>query len=83
MINIDTVFVGDAGNANDSAGFGGVSYDYHIGTHEVTNSQYASFLNAKAGSASDPNGLYNTNMNSDTPRGGNLAIAAGGGYSSA
>jgi hypothetical protein len=46
--NIDTVFVGDAGNADDSTGFGGVSYGYHIGTYEVTNSQYAAFLNAVA-----------------------------------
>ena len=63
-ITIDTVFVGDAGNANDTTGYGGVAYDYHIGTHEVTNSQYTAFLNAVA--ASDPNGLYNSNMNSTT-----------------
>jgi hypothetical protein len=66
-INIDTVFVGDAGNANDSTGFGGVAYDYHIGTHEVTNSRYTAFLNATA--ASNPFGLYDTRMGSD-PRGG-------------
>ena len=27
MISIDTVQVGDAGNANDTTGFGGVSYE--------------------------------------------------------
>ena len=58
-ISIDTVPVGDAGNANDSTGFGGVSYDYRIGTHEVTNSQYTAFLNAKA-ATSDPHSLYNS-----------------------
>lgn len=76
-INIDTVSVGDAGNANDSFGFGGVSYNYHIGTHEVTNNEYAAFLNAKAGS-SDPNGLYNTNMGSSSHGGINKS---GGTYS--
>lgn len=64
---IDTVYVGDVGNANDSTGYGGVSYGYHIGTTEVTNAQYASFLNATA--ASDPNGLWNSSMGSDA-RGG-------------
>lgn len=77
-ITIDTVLVGDAGNANDTTGFGGVSYDYHIGTHEVTNAQYASFLNAAA--ASDPNGLYNTNMGSDA-RGGISRSGTDGSYS--
>ncbi len=37
-----------------------MGYDYLIGTYEVTNAQYAEFLNAKA--ASDPLGLYNTSM---------------------
>ena len=61
-INIETSYVGDAGNANDSTGYGGVSYGYHVGTYEVTNSQYAAFLNAKA--STDNNNLYNTNMSS-------------------
>ena len=56
--------VGDPGNACDRhAGkgcFGAVGYAYRIGTYEVTNAQYAEFLNAKA--AADPLGLYNTNM---------------------
>lgn len=59
-INIDTVQVGDANNANDSTGFGGVSYDYHIGTYEVTNGQYAAFLNDTA--STDTHALYNPNM---------------------
>lgn len=73
QIVIDTVLVGNAGNAAQSSanrnhaqsggdGFGSVSYDYHIGTHEVTNAQYTAFLNAVA--ASDPHGLWNTNMGS-------------------
>jgi sulfatase modifying factor 1 len=62
MIEIDTSYVGDAGNANDTSGYGGVSYDYHVGTYEVTNSQYVSFLNAKG--STNAHGVYNSNMNS-------------------
>jgi formylglycine-generating enzyme required for sulfatase activity len=60
QITIPTVPIGDAGNAADSTGFGSVAYTYNIGQNEVTNTQYAAFLNAKA--ASDPYGLYNTSM---------------------
>lgn len=71
-ITIDTVPVGNAGNAPDpsdgdqfTAGvqnFGAVAYAYRIGKTEVTNAQYAEFLNAKA--ASDPLFLYSTDMES-------------------
>ena len=77
MINIDTVLVGDAGNANDSTGYGGVSYNYHIGTYEVTNSQYTAFLNATA--ATDTHGLYNSNMGSSA-RGGISRSGSSGSY---
>jgi hypothetical protein len=76
-INIDTVLVGDAGNANDSTGYGGVGYDYYIGTHEVTNSQYTAFLNAKA--TTDTYSLYNTSMNS-SPFGGITRAGSSGSY---
>ena len=69
-VTIPTVPVGNLGNAADPLTgnlYGSVSYDYRIGTTEVTNAQYAEFLNAKA--ASDPLALYNTNMGSDA-RGG-------------
>ncbi len=62
--------VGNAGNATDPLTgnlYGSVSYDYRIATTEVTNAQYAEFLNFKA--ASDPLALYNPNMGSDV-RGG-------------
>jgi formylglycine-generating enzyme len=62
-VTISTVLVGDVGNANDPLTgnlYGGVSYLYRIGTTEVTNAQYADFLNAKA--KSDPLALYNTEM---------------------
>src|SRR5262245_47333035 len=57
--------IDNPGNACDpqSQGcFGAVGYAYSIGTYEVTYAQYAEFLNAKA--ASDPLGLYHTNMSS-------------------
>jgi formylglycine-generating enzyme len=60
QITIPTVPIGNPGNAADPFPgnlYGSVSYTYNIGATEVTNAQYAAFLNAKA--ASDPLGLYN------------------------
>ncbi len=62
-VTIDWVSVGDAGNScdNQSQGcFGGVAYDYQVAKFEVTNTQYAEFLNAVADT--DTFGLYNANM---------------------
>lgn len=48
-ITIDTVAVGNAGNAADpTTTYGAVSYEYNIGKYEVTIGQYTSFLNAVA-----------------------------------
>jgi formylglycine-generating enzyme required for sulfatase activity len=72
--------VGNAGNAPDTRFLqsrGAVGYDYRIGTYEVTNSEYAAFLNAKA--ASDPLALYNTEMASGF--GGIARGGADGSYS--
>ena len=44
-----------------------MSYPYSIGKYEVTNAQYAQFLNAVA--VTDPNALYHTSMGSNV-RGG-------------
>ena len=52
--------VGDAGNPADSNGAGSVGYSYQIDKFEVTNSQYAEFLNAVA--KVDTFGVYNANM---------------------
>jgi sulfatase modifying factor 1 len=60
VVSIDYVSVGNAGNANDATGYGGVAYNYRIAKNETTIGQYAEFLNAKA--KSDPYALYNTNM---------------------
>ena len=76
-VTIDWTLVGDPGNACDTQSqgcFGAVGYAYNIGTYEVTNAQYAEFLNAKA--ASDPLGLYNTNMGSSGSSAASRAAAA-------
>ena len=59
---IDTVPVGDPGNAADS-GYGTVGYNYNIGKYEVTAGQYVDFLNHKA--KSDDYGLYESYMWTD------------------
>ena len=63
---MDTVPVGNVGNADDTHGdgYGGVSYAYSIGKYEVTAGQYTEFLNAVA--ATDIYGLYNADMWSST-----------------
>ncbi|MEM6751069.1 MAG: SUMF1/EgtB/PvdO family nonheme iron enzyme [Planctomycetota bacterium] len=58
-VTFDWAVVGNPGNAPDprpSGGRGAVGYTYRIATTEVTNGQYAAFLNAVA--AADPNGLF-------------------------
>jgi formylglycine-generating enzyme required for sulfatase activity len=62
LASLETVPVGNAGNAADThgAGYGSVAYTYSIGKYEVTAGQYCEFLNAVA--ATDPYGLYNTSM---------------------
>ena len=78
QVEIEWVTVGNAGNAADPlTGFGRVCYEYRIGKYEVTNDQYAAFLNAVA--ASDSNGLYNTSMGTD-PRGGITRSGSAGSY---
>ena len=63
LITIDTVSVGNAGNAADTTGYGAVGYEFNIGKYEVTIGQYTSFLNAVA--AIDTYSLYNPNMATD------------------
>ncbi len=62
-------YVGNPGNPNDSiTSFGTVGYAYNIGTYDVTNNQYAAFLNAKLpdGETNDPLSLYNSSMTDAT-----------------
>ena len=69
---IKTVPVGNAGNASDSQSqgdFGAVDHKYRIGKSEVTNSQYAEFLNGVDPTGANALALYNNSMSSDA-RGG-------------
>ncbi len=63
-VTIQTVTVGNPGNAADSTGFGAVAYTYSIGTYDVTSSQYTAFLNAVA--ATDTYSCYNSAMSGTT-----------------
>src|SRR5215213_9840816 len=81
-ISIDTVLVGDIGNANDPATgnlYGGVTYAYTIGKTEVTVGQYTAFLNAVA--ATDTYSLYNTSMAIDLKIAGISRTGVSGNYS--
>ena len=68
-VDIAYIAVRDPGNAPDTAAnclddapdCGSVPYDYAISKYEITNAQYAAFLNAVAVS-DDPFGLYNPAM---------------------
>jgi formylglycine-generating enzyme required for sulfatase activity len=83
-VTIDWVPVGNANNLPDTAtncwaaNCGSVDHAYSISKYEVTNAQYAEFLNAKA--ASDPLGLYNESMGSDATSGGITRSGVSGSY---
>jgi len=88
-VNVAWVPVGDPGNAPDTAlhcepvgigtpDCGSVPYAYEISQYEVTNAQYAEFLNAVA--ASDPLGLYHPSMDADATAGGITRSGADGSY---
>ena len=61
-VSIETVPVGNTGNADDTHGdgYGAVGYAYNIGKYEVTAGQYTEFLNAVADT--DTYELYNPFM---------------------
>ena len=65
-VTIEWSPVGNPGNAaNDRdrrRAIGAVPYSYNIGTYDVTNSQYAEFLNTKDPSGANTLGLWNTSM---------------------
>jgi formylglycine-generating enzyme len=80
VVTIDTVHVGNIGNANDpSTGYGGVNYGYSIGKYEVTTSQYSEFLNAVG--AMDTYGIYDTRMATDWRVAGIARSGTPGSYS--
>ena len=60
---IEFVPVGNAGNLADTeTGYGAVAYDYNIGKYEVSNTQYADFLNAVVGTGTDTYALHNASQ---------------------
>ncbi len=63
QVTFNWAAIGDAGNApNGDLGDGSVATEYRIATTEVTNTQFASFLNAVA--KTDTHDLYNPFMSS-------------------
>ena len=84
-VTLDWVLVDEKGNPADSApncvasapDCGSVPQLYHIARTELTNAQYAEFLDAVA--KADPNGLYNPAMGSDA-RGGITRSGSSGHY---
>jgi sulfatase modifying factor 1 len=67
LVTIDTVTVGDPGNAADTTGYGAVADVFAIGKYEVTIGQYSTFLNSVASVTSDSYilNLWNANMATD------------------
>jgi len=76
-VDMQTVIVDNPGNDGEwsGGGYGGygpdricgaVDYVYNIGTYEVTAGQYRDFLNTVDPAGSNPYGLYNSSMDSDS-----------------
>ena len=79
LLTIDTVTVGDAGNAADTTTYGAVADVFALGKYEVTIGQYTTFLNAVA--ATDTYSLYNPGMTTDQNTAGITRTGSSGGYS--
>lgn len=75
VVTIDYITVANPNNAADTTGYGSVAYNYEIGKYEVTNAQYAAFLNAVDPTGSNTNGIYNTSMG--THYTGGIALNSG------
>jgi formylglycine-generating enzyme required for sulfatase activity len=83
-LTIETVPVGNPGNPADKTVdnapiAGAVADEYTIGKFEVTNSEYAEFLNAVDPSGVNHRGLYNAQMTSDALGGIDFSAAAANG----
>jgi formylglycine-generating enzyme len=80
-VTFDWALVGNPGNDSDDTTLGRVNYSYAISKTEVTNSQYATFLNAADPEGTNSKALYNPEMAGDF--GGielHAGAAAGGKY---
>lgn len=86
QVEFDWATIGNAGNARDttfSSSVGAVESEYRIATTEVTNTQYAQFLNAAA--VSDPLELYSDRMSTAgsivrSGQSGSFSYAVGNGF---
>jgi len=84
FVSIDLVQVGNPGNAADTASnclnspanCGSVAYTYFISEYDITNAQYAEFLNAVDPNGSNTLALWNTYMSSD-PTFGGISLVSG------
>jgi formylglycine-generating enzyme len=79
LVNIETVTVGDPGNAADTTGYGAVADVFAMGKYEVTIEQYTAFLNAVA--ATDTYSLYNPRMATDLNIAGITQAGSSGSFS--
>jgi formylglycine-generating enzyme required for sulfatase activity len=83
-VAMDWVPVGNPGNDFDRAtgclgsSCGAVAYNYYISKYDVTNAQYAEFLNAVDPSGSNTLGLFSSGMSTDASNGGITNIGSPG-----
>jgi sulfatase modifying factor 1 len=79
LVTIETVTVGDAGNAADTTGYGAVTNVFAIGKYEATLSQYSIFLNAVAATPDSQyiTDLWSPSMTNDTRVAGIARSGAG------
>jgi formylglycine-generating enzyme required for sulfatase activity len=83
-VQIETVLVGNAGNAADTqimsdgtTGYGAVPYEYRIGKYEVTNAQWVEFLNTVDPMGTNERRLYDPGMTlGPTPQFGGIDFHA-------
>lgn len=70
---------GNPGNPSSPGTFGSVAYTFQISANETTNAQYAAFLNAADPTGAQPNGIYNSQMGSNSLGGINFDSGAASG----
>jgi len=66
---IEWVPVANPNNAADTTGYGAVAHTFDIMKHEFTNTQYVQFLNAIDPQGTNPQGVWNGEMNSSNQGG--------------
>ena len=77
LVNIETTAVGDPNNAADTrTGLGSVAYEFSVSKFEVTNDQYAAFLNAVDPDGLNPQAVYVSNMGTEARGGINFSSLA-------